>query len=78
MLRTIQLNYNFLAGDIKIHDILTKYILPMDGNWKLFQAIIPEMAFFLGHGIAQLSGISNQFPVVLFIHLKGHLISQLR
>ena len=64
MLRTIQFNDNFCAGNIEINNIFVNHFLPVNHHWKIFQKIIPKMAFFLCHAFSQRSCIVAEFGMI--------------
>lgn len=68
MLRTIQLNDNFCAGNIEINNIFADHLLPVNHHWKISQKIIPKMTLFLCHVFSQRSCIVAEFGMMQWDH----------
>ena len=68
VLAAIQLDHQRRGGNIKIGNIATEHLLPIDGTGQFSEKIVPKMPLFGGHPLSQLLGKGCKLFVLRFVH----------
>ncbi len=71
MLRTVQFNHDFCFRDIKVRDVTTNHLLPVDSHRQVSKETVPKLLFFRGHSFSKCFRESGQRGVVSFV-MAGH------
>ena len=71
MLPSIYLDDNILTANIKIHNKIPDILLPVYRKRELFQKLIPQLLFFIGHILTKILCVSDKLLIILQRHYSS-------